>query len=265
MAFSRKYEKPMSETVLQSLNEEGVLSLMLNRPNKKNAFSIEQWLAFREAIEAAKTDSRVACLLITGAGSDFSSGTDLNDFSESDEEHPFDKTARALVEFDKPIICAAKGIAVGGGATLLLQADIIYVGQSLKMRFPFVSLGLVPEWGSSYALSASIGSRRAAELMYTAEYINAERAVEMGIATAAVADDLLLDHAMNKAKEIAQWPISSLVATKQAMRAHHVPQILAAMDRENEGMAKTAGQAENIEAIMAFIEKRQPNFKQFRK
>lgn len=255
----------MSDTVLQSLNDEGVLTLTLNRPNKKNAFSNEQWNAFREAISAAQANTSVACVLITGAGKDFSSGTDLNDFSDSDAEHPFEAAAKALVAFDKPLICAAKGVAIGGGATLLLQADIIYVGDSLRMRFPFVSLGLVPEWGSSYALSASIGSRRAAELMYTAEFINADRAVEMGIVTGKVADEELLDHAMSKAKEIAQWPISALVATKRTMRAHHLPQLSAAMDRENEGMAETAGKPENIEAIMAFIEKRQPDFKQFRK
>ena len=101
------------------------------------------------------------------------SGVDLADFGESEGEHPFNACARKLVNFDKPVVSAAKGVAVGGGATLLLHTDVVYVGESLRMRFPFTSLGLVPEWGSSYQLQAVIGARRAAELMYTSEWLDA--------------------------------------------------------------------------------------------
>ncbi|MBB3045969.1 enoyl-CoA hydratase/carnithine racemase [Litorivivens lipolytica] len=257
----------MSETVLQELDEDGVLLITLNRPEKKNAFNKEQWTAFREAIDAAKDNPKVACVVITGGGADFSSGVDLNDMANADgeTEHPFMSSARALLDFDKPLICAAKGVAVGGGATLLLNADVVYVGDSLRMRFPFVQLGLVPEWGSSYTLQQVIGARRAAELMYTAEWINADRALEVGIATAKVSDDGLLDQALCKAREIAQWPISSLVATKRLMRQVHLQNVHSANDREQDEMMRLAGSPENIESVMAFLEKRQPDFKQFRK
>lgn len=257
----------MSETVLQALDDEGVLLITLNRPQKKNAFNIEQWAAFREAVNDARENPKVACLVITGAGKDFSSGVDLNDMANADggDEHPFVSSARALLDFDKPLIVAATGVAVGGGATLMLNADVVYVGDSLRMRFPFVQLGLVPEWGSSYTLQTVIGARRAAELMYTAEWINAERAVEVGIATARFDDDVLLDHALAKAREIAQWPISSLVETKRLMRRVHLEAVHAANDIEQEAMMRLAGSPENIESVMAFLEKRQPDFKQFRK
>ncbi|MFT5575563.1 MAG: enoyl-CoA hydratase/carnithine racemase [Bermanella sp.] len=257
----------MSDTILQNLDEDGVLLITLNRPHKKNAFNVEQWTAFREAINAAKENPKVACLVITGGGTDFSSGVDLNDMAnaDGDTEHPFVSSAKALLDFDKPLICAAKGVAVGGGATLLLNADIVYVGESLRMRFPFVQLGLVPEWGSSYTLQTIIGARRAAELMYTAEWINADRAVEVGIATAKVSDDGLLDLAMVKAREIAQWPITSLVETKRLMRRVHLQSVHAANEIEQEVMMRLAGSPENIESVMAFLEKRTPDFKQFRK
>ncbi len=255
----------MSNTVLQQLDEQGVLLLTLNRPEKKNAFSNEQWLAFGEALVAAEANPAVACVVVTGAGSDFSSGVDLNDFSDSAEEHPFERCARRLVDFNKPVVSAAKGVAVGGGATLLLHTDVVYVGESLRLRFPFTALGLVPEWGSSYQLQAVIGARKAAELMYSSEWLNAERAVDLGIATAAFSDEQLLDKALAKAREIAQWPVSSLVETKRLMREVHRKSIHAAIDAEQAGMAKLAGKPENIEAVMAILEKRAPDFSQFRK
>jgi enoyl-CoA hydratase/carnithine racemase len=254
----------VSDTVLQQLTDEGVLILTLNRPARKNAFNVEQWIAFREAINEAAANPAVACVLVTGAGNDFSSGVDLNDFAAADGEHPFESSARALVDFAKPLVAAARGVAVGGGATLLLHADVLYVGESLRMRFPFVSLGLVPEWGSSYMLQANIGARAAAELMYTAEWIDASRALQTGIATAVLTDEELFDHALAKAREIARWPISSLVETKRLMRAVHVNALHRAIDVEQAGMEKLAGSAENIEAVTAFLEKREPDFRQFR-
>lgn len=255
----------MSDTVLQQLDDDGVLLLTLNRPHKKNAFSNEQWLAFKDALVAASDNPLVACVVITGAGFDFSSGVDLNDFSETEGEHPFAVSAKALVDFDKPVVSAARGVAVGGGATLLLHTDVVYVGDSLRLRFPFTALGLVPEWGSSYQLQAIIGARKAAELMYTSEWINADKAVDLGIATASFDDDVLLDKAMEKAREIAQWPIPSLVETKKLMRNVHRAAIHSAMGGETEGMSRLAGTPENIEAVVAIMEKRKPDFKQFRK
>ncbi len=255
----------MSETVLQQLGDDGVLLLTLNRPQKKNAFNIEQWIAFREALLAANTNPAVACVVITGAGADFSAGVDLNDFSNAGEDHPFASAAQALIDFDKPVVCAAKGVAIGGGATLLLHADVVYVGESLRMRFPFTNLGLVPEWGSSYQLQAIIGARKAAELMYSAQWINAEQAVDYGIATARYPDEDILTQAMAKAGEIAQWPVRSLMATKKLLRDVHRPALKAAMAGETAGMEALAGSPENIEAVMAILEKRPADFAQFRK
>ena len=249
--------------IILSENRDGVLVVTFNRPEKRNAINTEMWVTLRETFRNAAEDNEVNCILLCGAGESFCAGVDLASFGEADagEEHPFESAARAVVEFDKPLVAAVQGVAVGGGATVLFHADIVYVGESLRMRLPFASLGLVPEWGSSYMLQANIGAQRAAELFYTAEWIDADKAHNVGIAADILPDADLFDHAMAKAREIAQWPVNSLREIKRSLRLHHLGSIDAAIKAEQAGMERQAGSPENIEAITAFMEKRQPDFR----
>jgi enoyl-CoA hydratase/carnithine racemase len=146
-----------------------------------------------------------------------------------------------------------------------VASDIVYVGESVRMRLPFASLGLVPEIASSYALQANIGRQRASELMFTAEWIDAARALEVGLAARSYPDSRVLAETLAKAREIAQWPVSSLRAIKQTLQVAHRAGIEAARRAEDEAMMRLAGSPENIEAITAFLQKRPPDFKQFRK
>jgi len=243
-------------------HRDGVLVLTLNRPEKKNAINNAMWIALREAFTAAREDHSVRCVLLCGAGDHFSAGVDLASFGEGEpgQAHPFDAAARAVAEFDKPLVAAARGVAVGGGATVLFHADIVYVGESLRLRLPFASLGLAPEWGSSYMLQANIGAQRAAELFYTAEWVDAARAADCGITAAVVADGDLFGHALAKAREIAQWPPNALREIKRCLRVHHLDAIDRAMRTEQEAMARQVGSPENIEAITAFLERRPADF-----
>ena len=252
----------MSDLILTE-NRDGVLVVTFNRPEKKNAINTQMWVDLRETFKAAAADDDVVCVLLCGAGDNFCSGVDLSSFGDvgEGEEHPFESAARAVVEFDKPLVAAAQGVAIGGGATVLFHADIVYVGESLRMRLPFAGLGLVPEWGSSYMLHANIGAQRAAELFYTAEWVDADKALEVGIAAAVLPDVDLFDHALSKAREIAQWPVNSLREIKRSLRLHHLESIDAAIVAEQAGMQRQAGSPENIEAITAFIEKRPPDFR----
>jgi enoyl-CoA hydratase/carnithine racemase len=210
--------------------------------------------------------------VLTGAGGNFSSGVDLGSFG-GDPPPPradgkpsgFFACVDAVFEFDKPLLAAVQGVAVGGGCTIAVASDIVYVGESLRMRLPFANLGLVPEFASSYTLQSAIGRQRANELMFTAEWIDARRAVELGLAARALPDAELLEGTLAKAREIAQWPISALRAIKQTLQTAHRAGIAAARAVEDEAMRKLAGSPENIEAITAFMQKRAPDFKQFRK
>jgi enoyl-CoA hydratase/carnithine racemase len=252
------------ESILSRIDE-GVLLLTLNRPEKKNAFNVAQWRALQQALVRAREDPEVGVVVLTGAGRDFSAGQDLTEMlsggDASQESHPFMSAIRELYAFDKPLLAAARGVGVGFGATCLFHCDIVYVGESLRLRLPFVSLGLVPEAASSYMLQTVIGYQRAAELFFTAEWINAERAVQTGIAARSFPDDQLLEATLEKAKEIARWPASSLQATKRTLRAPHLAAIEAAEECEQSGMRATVGSPENVEAISAFLEKREPNFR----
>lgn len=254
----------MPEHLLTEFHD-GVLVVTLNRPEKKNALDSGMWVGLRAAFAEASRDDRVHCVLLRGAGKNFCAGVDLASFSEAapGEDHPFEAAARAVAAFDKPLVAAAQGVAVGGGATVLFHADIVYVGESLRLRLPFASLGLVPEWASSYMLAANIGAQRAAELFYTAEWVDADKALNCGLTAEVLPDVDLLDHAMTKALEIAQWPVNSLREIKACLRLHHSAAIDAAFEAEQAAMARQAGSPENIEAISAFMERRPADFSKF--
>lgn len=252
----------MSELLSVQLDE-GVLHVCFNRPEKKNAINTEMWIALRDAFLDASTNPEVSCVLLTGAGDSFCSGVDLASFGEVSPEgaQPFESAARAIAHFDKPMVGAAQGVAVGGGATILFHCDVLYVGESLRMRLPFANLGLVPEFASSYKLQVNIGAQQAAELFYTAEWIDAAKAVEVGIAARSFGDSELQDKAMEKAREIAQWPVNALQETKRCLQSVHREAIDRALDVEAAAMERQAGSPENIEAITAFMEKRPPDFR----
>ncbi|MCH2187858.1 enoyl-CoA hydratase [Myxococcota bacterium] len=261
---------PESSTVQTQLDDDGVLVVTLNRPERKNAFNDEQWEATAGTLREANENRGVAVVMLTGAGGNFSSGVDLNSFQANPEpradgfDSAFHAFVPALFAFEKPLIAAVQGVAVGGGATIPMACDFVYAGESLRMRLPFANLGLVPEIGSSYTLQAAIGRQRAAELMLSAEWIDAPRALEMGIVARVIPDDDLHSQTLAKAREIAQWPISSLRAIKRALRTADQKGIEAAIQVENEAMGRLAGSPENIEAVTAFMQKRKPDFKQFR-
>ena len=172
--------------------------------------------------------------------------------------------SRHCFEFDKPLLGAGKGVAVGGGCTMLIACDVVYLGDSARLRLPFASLALVPEIASSYTLQSAIGRQRAAELFFTAEWIDATRALEMGMVARTFPDDEVLPEALAKAREMAQWPVNSLQAIKRTLMLPHRDAIRAALELEDSSMMEMAGSPENIEAVTAFIEKRAPDFKQFR-
>ena len=238
-----------------------IATITFNRPEKKNAFNRDAWFALRDAIVEARDNDAASVVVITGAGKDFSSGVDLSDLTgDPNEKPPFEVMMDELMLLDKPLLAAAKGVAIGFGATALFHCDVVYVGDSLRMRLPFVNLGLVPEAGCSYTLPRNIGYQQAAELLFTAEWINAERAVETGIARRAFSDEDLLPKTLEKAEEMAQWPRNALRETKRTLMQAHSTAINQARELEMAGMMRQVGSAENIEAVTAFFEKRAPRF-----
>lgn len=256
----------MADYILSD-NRDGVLVVSFNRPDKKNAINAEMWAALRDLFTAAAADDDVTCVLLRGNGDNFCAGVDLASFGggEDDPQALFNAAALAVAQFDKPLVAAAQGVCVGGGTTVLFHADVVYAAESFRLRLPFASLGLAPEWGSSYMLGANIGAQRAAELFYTADWVDAPRALELGVVAKVVPEAELQSQAMAMAQRIARWPVNALREIKRSLRLHHLPAIRQAMDAEQAAMARQAGSPENIEAVTAFLEKRPPDFRKLRK
>jgi enoyl-CoA hydratase/carnithine racemase len=254
-----------SEFILQS-NEGGVLLLTFNRPERKNAFNAQMWRELSDALTAAKEDDAVRVLVVTGAGTAFSAGADLTEMAApppgvaSAAEHPFAHCVDVLRGFDKPTVAAVNGVGIGGGLTLLLFFDYVYIAQGARLRAPFVTLGVAPEAASSYMLPALIGYRPALHMLYESEFIDAERACELGIATQLCEPDELMEKATERAKWLARKPLGSLRWCKRLLLATRDEQVRAAQARENDAFASRIGSPENVEAIKAFFEKREADF-----
>jgi enoyl-CoA hydratase/carnithine racemase len=253
----------MSRTrVLEDLND-GVLLLTLNRPERKNAFDETMWREARDALADAQANDDVRCVIVTGAGEAFSAGQDLGQMAARPDNEPpgFPGFMDRLVGFDKPLLAAVNGVGVGIGLTMLLHCDVVWMAEEARLRAPFVTLGVVPEAASSYLLPLQLGHQRAAEMLFLAEWIDAQRAVELGIATRVVPRAQLLTEISALAARIAAQPLGSLRWTKRTLLAVRQDGIRGARAREDAAFAVRIGSPENQEALRAFFEKRPADFK----
>ena len=251
-------------TLIEELSA-GVLLITMNRPERKNAFNNELWCDFRDALAEARQNDAVHATVVTGAGDAFSAGQDLSamiggDSSQSGSEYGFSSFMDQLCAFDKPLIAAVNGVGVGIGLTLLLHCDYVYIARGARLRAPFVTLGVVPEAASSYLLPALIGYRKAIDLLFESDFISAERAVELGIASQLCDPDELLADALERARRLAAKPLGSLRWTKRLVLATRQDQVAVARRREDDAFLCRIGSPENLEAVSAFFSKRAPDF-----
>ena len=165
----------------------------------------------------------------------------------------------SLVNFDKPIVAAVHGMVIGGGTTMLTHCDFVYAGESAKFQMPFVNLGLVPEFGSTYSIPARSGYIRAVDLIFLGQPFDASRAAELGIVTHVIPDEKLLLTATETAQKLAQKPAGALQATKRLMKWSTRQQVEDAIRAENEEFASRVRSPEATEAMTAFLEKRRPD------
>jgi enoyl-CoA hydratase/carnithine racemase len=219
------------------IDDDGAVRLLtLNRPEAKNAFNKALYDAVRVALADAAADDTVTVCVITGAGDAFSAGQDLKALANlkenPDETKGFDPFARALTRFDKPLIAAVNGVAVGVGTTMLLHCDLVLVSDAARFKLPFVALGLIPEAASSLLLPAAIGPQAAAHYLLTGDWIDAETAVTRGLAWKRCPPEALLEEALGLARRIAEAPLESVRNTKQVLQAARSDAVQAAMDRE---------------------------------
>jgi enoyl-CoA hydratase/carnithine racemase len=240
-----------------------ILRIQLNRPEKKNAMTVAMYNTMADLLNGAAKDDQIRVVLWHGAGDSFSAGNDIQDFLKNPPgagESPQARLIEALINFDKPIVAAVQGAAIGGGTTMLTHCDFVFAGESAKFQMPFINLAVVPEFGTSYSVPARIGYLRAAELILLGSRFDAKRAAELGLATRVVPDQELLATATETACELTEKAPAALQACKRLMRTSTRDQLERAVRLENEEFSVRVRSADAKEAFTSFLEKRRPNF-----
>lgn len=238
-----------------------ILSIQLNRPAKKNAMTSGMYITMTELLEDAAKGDQVRVALWHAAGDSFCAGNDLEDFIKNPPaagESPQSRLMHALINFEKPLVAAVQGPAIGGGTTMLTHCDFVYAADSAKFQLPFVNLALVPEFGSSYSLPLRFGYIRAAELILLGQSFGALRAAELGLVTSVVPDQELLATATETAQALAERPAGAVQACKRLMKGGFREQLEQAVKFENQVFAERVRSDEAKEAFRAFFAKRKP-------
>jgi len=244
----------------------GVATIEIARPEKKNAITRAMYLAMAAAVDAAVADPAVRALLITGQPGIFTSGNDIHDFMErppADGDAPPFVFMKALLACDKPVVAAVTGAAIGIGTTMLLHCDFVYVCDEARLAMPFVSLGLVPEFASSLILPQLLGNVRAAEKILLGDPFTGAEAVECGIANAVLPTGEVVRHARRVAERFNALPPGAVQESKRLLRRARAEAVLETIRVEAEVFARRLRSPEAQEAFSAFFQKRRPDFSTF--
>lgn len=246
--------------LVQITRENGVATLRLHRPEKKNALNVAMYAALGEALHEAEHDDATRVVLLCGAGENFTAGNDLADFAarprdDGSRGSPAQRFLVGLAQASKPIVAAVDGYAIGVGFTMLLHCDLVYVSDRAKLRAPFVDLGLIPEASSTLLLPRQIGHARAAEVFMLGEMLTPQRAEAFGIVNAVLPVAELEAHARNVCERLARKAPRAMRQTKQLLREPS-DTTLERMQREFGIFAEQLQSSEARDAIAAFFSKR---------
>ena len=239
--------------------KDGVLSILLARPERRNAITVAMYAALADAIESAADNRSIRLITIEGQGEDFTAGNDLGDFLQampkpgSSEDLPVWRLLRALARNQVPIVAAVHGNAVGIGTTMLFHCDFVLAEQGCRFVMPFVDLGLVPEAASSLILPRLAGRRRAALHLLLGEPFGAEEALDMGLASHVVPQGQLKGALSALVAALLAKPPEALRQTQALLRREDVDEILDRMQLENGHFAERLQSDEVKAAITAFF------------
>ena len=252
----------MQDVLIDSAD--GVMTLTLNRIEKKNSFTQAMYGACADALLHAADDASVHVVVIQGHATIFSAGNDIGDFltrgGASSEESQVFRFFRGIAAFPKPLVAAVCGPAVGVGTTMLFHCDLVYAGDNAAFSMPFVNLGLCAEAASSLLAPRLMGYHRAAEALLLGEPFTAETAMEMGLVNRIVPPSEANSLAHAQARKLAAKPLPSLIETKRLMKKGQMAEVLAQMGEEGESFGRLLHAPHAKEAFSAFLEKRKPDF-----
>ncbi len=242
---------------------DGVMTVTINRVEKKNSFTTAMYSACADALDQASADANVRVVVVQGHVAVFSAGNDIADFLSSPNPGlgaPVLRFLRGLATFPKPLIAAVCGPAVGIGTTMLFHCDLVYAGDNAAFVMPFVNLGVCAEGASSILAAQLMGYHRAAEALLLGEPFMAEAALEVGLVNRIVPPTEANGLAQAQARKLAAKPLSSLLETKRLMKKGQLQKVLEVIDQEAQSFGRMMGEPAAREAFGAFMEKRKPDF-----
>ena len=251
----------MSELLIDKSH--GVLTITLNRLDKKNSLTRTMYAGMAQALAQADADASLSAAVIQGHETVFSAGNDIGEFLNrlaSGEESPAFQFLRAISVFSKPLLAAVCGPAVGIGTTMLFHCDLVYAGDNAAFSMPFVNLGLCPEAASSYLAPQLMGYGRAAEALLLGEPFLAETALEMGLVSRIVPPSEASALAQRQARKLAAKPLGSLIETKRLLKKSQSGVVAERLLEEGASFARLLTEPAAREAFTAFLEKRKPDF-----
>lgn len=237
-----------------------ILTINLNRPEQKNALSLNMYKAITSLLIEAEEDSGINAVVLRGTEECFTSGNDLNDFISNlpaSKDNPILIFLHTVHRFKKPLIAAVGGDAVGIGTTVLFHCDTVVASENARFRMPFVNLGLIPEAGSTYMLPDAIGHRNAFQLLVTGDVFDSETAKQAGLVNFIAPAGKLLETAHKEAEKIAALPPSAVMSAKMLMKKNYMEEVAERIDLEAELFIKHLKTEEAQNAIMAFLSKGQ--------
>ena len=229
---------------------DSILTITINRPEKKNAFTTEMYQQIIQVLGDARKDDAIRVVLIRGHTDCFSAGNDLKNFRNRDPgvTSPGIKMLETLASFEKPVVAAVSGVAVGVGATMLLHCDLVYAASGTRFRLPFVQLGIVPEGASTLLIPAKTGHRRAAELLLLGDFFGPGVASEAGIITEELDIESVFDHARAVAGRLADQPPEALLETKRLMKRPVQTNVLETIELERQALERLLATSESEKA-----------------
>jgi enoyl-CoA hydratase/carnithine racemase len=255
----------MSNEILTHV-ELGVMTITLNRLDRKNSITSAMYRAMTDALAAVAADTGIRAAVLQGHETVFSAGNDIGDFLSkpaAGAELPVQRFLREIANFPKPLLAAVCGPAVGIGTTMLLHCDLVYAGDNAAFSMPFVNLGLCPEAASSLLVPQMLGYHRAAEALLLGEPFMAEAALEVGLVNRVVPPTEANHVTQAIARKLAAKPLNALVETKRLMKKGQQELVAQQMVDEGLSFSRMLGEPAAKEAFAAFMEKRRPDFSKF--
>lgn len=253
------------ELVITQKNEDGTALVRFNRPEALNALNMASRKALAHAFEALHDDADVRCIVLTGDEKAFAAGADLKEFAEASAVEIMQRRSErywnAVARTPQPVIAAIQGYAMGGGLEVAMACDLIVVGENAQLGQPEIRVGIMPGAGGTQRLTRAVGKFNAMKMCLTGKPISGSEAFAMGLASDCVADDKVLDHAMDLARSIARMPPLAAQAVKEAVVQGESASLEAGLMLERKAFQLLFATQDRSEGMSAFIEKRRPTFK----